>query len=76
MPSALVRDEHVCRVMYDIKTLHSYGANNPGVEICHVTNFRESERTYLMSWQRLAAIALIIADIKELIHKSLPLVPF
>lgn len=75
--AALVRDEHVCRVLYDIKTPRSDCVNNLGVEMCHVTNFWESERTYLMSWHRLAAVALIITDIKDGIYKSLslPLAP-
>ncbi len=50
-----------------------YSAYGSGVEMCHMTDFRKSERTYLMNLAHLAARALITEDMKDLLRKSLPL---
>lgn len=47
--SVLVWDKHACYVTCDIKNSHFYSAYGSGVEMYHMTDFRKSERTYLMN---------------------------
>lgn len=47
--SVLVRDKRAFYVTWDIKNSHFHSAYGSGVKTHHMTDFRKSERTYLMN---------------------------